>query len=163
MYRQIINKEGFTLIEIMIALTIFSIGILGVALMQIRAIGGNASSSGLTVASTVAQDSIEELLTLNYNHPLINDTNGDGTNQDLNSDGVDDGVGNFGLDVLPPPTGAPDGSAQYLGEGGFQYNIGWNIAVNLPVADTKTIRVNVTWVENGRTRQVTLSSTKPRI
>lgn len=158
MYRQIINKEGFTLIEIMIAMTIFSIGILGVAAMQIHAIGGNASSSGLTVASTVAQDRIENLLTLNYTNPLINDTNGDGTNQDLNSDGVDDDGGNFGLDVLA----APDGFAQYSGPAGFQYNISWNVAVNFPFTDTKTIRVNVGWVENGRTRLVTLSSIKPR-
>ena len=111
MRRQIINKKGFTLVEIMIALTIFSMGILGVAVMQISAIKGNASSSRLTTASAVAQGRMEELLALNYTDPLLSDTNrsmtadgtdADGTDQDQNNDGIDDNGGNFGLDLLPP-------------------------------------------------------------
>jgi len=55
------DKNGFTLIEILIALTIFSVGMLAVAAMQIMAIRGNRIGNEYSQAVVLAQTKIEEL------------------------------------------------------------------------------------------------------
>ena len=70
------NKEkGFTLLEVLIAISIFAIGILGVASMQITAIGGNTSARTHTEAATWAADRVERLMALPYNHPDLDAAN----------------------------------------------------------------------------------------
>lgn len=63
-----LSSNGFSLIEILIAMAIFSIGILGVAQMQIAAIKGNAAARMLTDTVVQATDQIELLLLLPYDH-----------------------------------------------------------------------------------------------
>lgn len=63
-----LSSNGFSLIEILIAMAIFSIGILGVAQMQIAAIKGNATARMLTDTVVQATDQIELLLLLPYDH-----------------------------------------------------------------------------------------------
>ena len=53
------RKEGFSLIEVLIALVILAVGLLGLALFQTTAIKGNAIASKWTVATELAQDRIE--------------------------------------------------------------------------------------------------------
>ena len=53
------NKEGFSLIEVLVALTILSVGLLGLAMFQVTAIKGNAIASKWTVATELAQDRLE--------------------------------------------------------------------------------------------------------
>jgi len=60
------REKGFTLVEILIALTIFAIGILGVASMQVWGLRGNASAIRHSEAATLATDKIEELMAVNY-------------------------------------------------------------------------------------------------
>ncbi len=60
------DENGFTLVEVMIALVIFSIGILGVAAMQINFIQGNATARGVTEAAGQASGKMEELVALDY-------------------------------------------------------------------------------------------------
>jgi type IV pilus assembly protein PilV len=61
------NREnGYTLVEFLIALTLFAIGILAVASMQISGIQGNATSKWLTQASTRTADRIEQLIPLAF-------------------------------------------------------------------------------------------------
>ena len=130
------NQSGFTLIEIMIAMVVFSIGLLGVAAMQIAAVKGNSSSNGLTEAATIAQNKMEELMILdNYQ-----------TDPDLTN----------GPHVLP---GTVSGATS------ISYNISWNITDNTPPPATtlKTISVTVNWNQGGRTRQVVLDSLKADI
>ncbi len=62
------KEQGFTIVEVMIALSIFSIGILGVAAMQTSSVTGNASAMGYTEGSTWAMDQVESLMNLPYNH-----------------------------------------------------------------------------------------------
>ena len=52
---------GFTLVEIMIALFILSVGLLAVATMQISAIRGNTMGNDVTHATLLAQDMLEQL------------------------------------------------------------------------------------------------------
>lgn len=65
-------SAGYTLIEILIALTIFSIGILAVASMQIAAIKGNASANWVTEGAAWAADRIESLMAQPYNSADLN-------------------------------------------------------------------------------------------
>lgn len=142
------NQSGFTLLEVLIALVIFAVGILGVATMQISSIQGNSKGRQISEATNVAARQVEAIVAWDYNSaPLIDDDDakdetdadadidsGDGTNQDLDNDGIDDGGNDFGL----ADTTNPDG----FRNDGF-YDIYWNVAVDHPLPDTKTIRVIV--------------------
>ncbi|MBF0257944.1 MAG: prepilin-type N-terminal cleavage/methylation domain-containing protein [Desulfamplus sp.] len=70
------SEKGFTLIEIVIAMLIFTVGLLAVGGMQISAIRGNDQAAGFTEALIVGQSKIEELSLLLYTDPLLNDTAG---------------------------------------------------------------------------------------
>jgi len=57
--RLIRKDDGFTLIEVMIALAVLTIGILGVMGMQVHSIAENAKAMSRTRALTMGQDMIE--------------------------------------------------------------------------------------------------------
>ena len=63
-----VNNRGFTLIEVMISLAIFSIGILAITGLQISSINGNVSARMQTEATTLAVERLERLIALPYNH-----------------------------------------------------------------------------------------------
>lgn len=58
------KQDGFTLIEVLIALTIFAVGLLAIAAMQTSAIRMNATGNRLTELSTVGIHKFEELMSL---------------------------------------------------------------------------------------------------
>ena len=60
------KDQGFTLIEVLIALTIFAVGLLAVAAMQTSAITVNSTADQMTTRMTWAQDKLEELMALPY-------------------------------------------------------------------------------------------------
>ena len=55
------NKKGFSLLELLIALIILAVGLLGAAGMQVSSVSGNAFSNNVTIATGLAQSRIEEL------------------------------------------------------------------------------------------------------
>ena len=149
-----LKQEGFTLVEILIAIAILAFGLLAVATMQVRAIKTNAIASGISQGLTLGQAKVEELMNLSYGHSDLDDSDGDGTGKDIDNDGEDDGGNNFGLDDT---TGA-DGS-----DANGRYTIYWNIAVDEPVTSSKTIRVIVTWTERGINKNVKLDFVKSNL
>jgi type IV pilus assembly protein PilV len=138
------NENGFTLIEVLIAIAVFAIGILAVGKMQITAIKGNYFANDLTKATTLAQDRMEELISLSYADPLNNDTNDNG------SAGLDDT--NATADHNDP-NNPVDG----------RYTVSWNIATNYPIDNTKEIRVIITWTDKGAQKKVSITSMKADI
>ena len=77
------NQNGFTLVELLIALVIFAVGILGIGAMQLTAIKGNSKGRLISEASNLAADQIEIFMSPNYG------TLTDG-GRDINGDGVND-------------------------------------------------------------------------
>jgi type IV pilus assembly protein PilV len=60
------KDQGFTLIEVLIAISIFAVGLLAVATMQLSAIRVNSTAGQITTRITWAQDKLEELMALPY-------------------------------------------------------------------------------------------------
>lgn len=63
--------DGFTLLEVLVAITILTLGLLGVAAMQVSAINGNTFSGRITSGLTVAQARLEELMALPASAPEL--------------------------------------------------------------------------------------------
>lgn len=60
------NEEGFTLIEVMIAILLLLIGLLGVAGVAATIIQANAFSRQVTTATTLAEERMEALKNIPY-------------------------------------------------------------------------------------------------
>ncbi len=162
------KNEGFTILEILIAITILAFGLLAIATMQTSSIKGNAHAIGITEGITLAQDKAEELMKFPYDTSAVTDNplgdrNGDGTNQDGDNppNGIDDDdegtvvddILNFGLDQ----TGvAADNKEENVG----RYNIYWNVALNQPINNVKTIRIIVLWFDRGAAKRASVEFMK---
>jgi len=66
------KENGFTLIEVLVAITIFAVGLLAVAAMQNSAVLMNSSAGKLTNLSALGMDQIEKLSSLPYSDPSLN-------------------------------------------------------------------------------------------
>lgn len=64
--RKVNNDAGFSLLEVLIAMVILAIGLLGVAAMQLNAISGNAYGTKLNGATERIQIKMEALRNLTY-------------------------------------------------------------------------------------------------
>ncbi len=58
------NEKGFTLIEVMVAITILAIGLLAVAATPVMVMSGNNRAQRITEASFGAMDRFEQLMML---------------------------------------------------------------------------------------------------
>jgi type IV pilus assembly protein PilV len=65
------REAGFTLLEIIVAISILSVGLLAVASMQTAAIQGNDNAYRVTESVTWAQDRLEFLLALPYDDAAL--------------------------------------------------------------------------------------------
>jgi type IV pilus assembly protein PilV len=141
-----IHRQGFTLIEVLVAITILTIGLLAVAKMQVSAIQGNYFSNNTTTALTLAEQKMEDLLGRNY-----------ATDADL----VDTQAGN-NTDLTSLVT--KDHEELNVNEEGVAgsgiYHRVWNVADDTPITDTKTITIIVTWTKGSHTHRMHLSCIK---
>jgi type II secretory pathway pseudopilin PulG len=161
-FKTLKNKQGFTLLEVMIGAAAFSLGILGIIALQVSSVNSARFAANMGLGMSLASSMIEELMLLDYNDPMYDDDNGDGTNQDKDNDGLDDddpadsdtaavdNVEDFGLnrnchtDLDPACPANADGYMTLAGWNG-RYVLYWNVAVDEPIARTKTINMIITW------------------
>ena len=76
------GTAGFTLMEVLIAIVLLTIGLLGMAALTVGVMDGNTHSRELTTATTLAQDQMEEMKRLGYFNTPSTDTT---TTQDYGS------------------------------------------------------------------------------
>jgi len=69
---QKINDKGFTIIEVLIAMVIFAVGILGLTKMQITSINTNADAGRYTEGSTWGVSKIEDIIATAYDDATLN-------------------------------------------------------------------------------------------
>ncbi len=129
-----INNRGFSLLEVVVALGIFSIGILAIAGLQITATSGNAKARFSTEAATLAQDVVERLLAIDYvrdSVPLRSEFNT-----------------------------ASNGTRSYQDPSG-RYTIDWTVSgADTPIDRAITINVTVRWWAYGIPRRYNLNFIK---
>jgi type IV pilus assembly protein PilV len=140
---------GFTLLEVIVAISVFTVGLLAVASMQVSAIRGNTLAGGVTEATSWLSDQMEKLMVLPFDHAQLADTDSDGTGQDPDEDGIDDNGGDFGLEDDTATT------ADHQAVRG-RYTLYWNIAVGEEDKETKTINVIVTWTDHGIQKRISM-------
>lgn len=66
------NDKGFTLIEILIAILMFAVGILAVASLQLNSIKGNTQANSFTLAGSTAANHAENLKVVPFSDPQLN-------------------------------------------------------------------------------------------
>ena len=141
------KQEGWTLIEVLVAIVVLCVGLLAVGTMQISAIRGNFMGGNTSIALTLASEKMEDLLNRNYTDAALADSKP---------------ANNANLTVITAANvdheeNVSDGGV--VGAAGFYRRI-WNVADTVTGASNwptmKEITVIVTW-ENNRHR-VTVSS-----
>jgi len=128
-----VRERGFTLLEVLIAISIFSIGVLAVAAMQGTATRGNRLGNELTRATVLAQQQIEVLKSADTSHPATLAT---------------------GL-----PTGNyndPNNPIDETGQNGGIFTRSWVVAVNTTFS--RLVTVTVSWTIGTKTYNVVLST-----
>lgn len=72
------SQSGFSMIELLVAVTILAVGLLGLAQLQVTAIKANSQSASSTAATALAQRVIEEVTAMDAADPMF-DAAGGGT------------------------------------------------------------------------------------
>ena len=110
------NKDGFTLIEVMVALVLLMVAMLAVGTMQITAIRGNAFGKEMQMAVVFGREVLERAMSAPYNNVVAGNIPG------LPVPGLQEKVPN-----PPDPTNS-----------GFQYTRTWNVTNNVPFVNAAT-------------------------
>ena len=71
MKKYFLKKEGFSLLEIMVAFTILTVAFIAISRSFPYGLAINKTAENLTIASFLAQDKIEELHSLGYDNILL--------------------------------------------------------------------------------------------
>jgi len=158
------SEGGFTLVEIMVAIVVLSVGLFTVARMQISAVNSNATAGHMTESINLAQERLEKLMILQYDESATDpDLMDDGT-MIGGSESFTDINGNGLWDFSEPYTDSNNNgvwdAAHVDPSPPHGYTITWGVIDDRPVSMAKLIRVYVT--RNDIQKTVMLSCIKSR-
>jgi type IV pilus assembly protein PilV len=128
--KALMKQAGFTLIEVLVALTIFAVGLLAIAAMQTSAIRMNSTGNRITEISTLSIDRLENLMSLPYSDPWLEQ------------------AGNF-------PNNDSAGFTHEINTTDG-YVVRWDVLDNNPTPNTKQITLTVT----GNGKRLTLTTVR---
>ena len=157
------EEKGFTILEIVIGVSIFLVGMLGVAAMEISAIRAEAFSIRLTEATMLARSTFEELMSApysdsrldapNYTIADVNDFNENDPNAVTYGRNTIDPDNNTKVDHDPDPGGVGTNN---------KFRVFYNLCEDCLLDDTKSIRVFVRWTVKDQSRTVDYFGIIPR-
>jgi len=128
------DAGGFSLLEVLLGVTVFMIGMLGVTALNISSLKSNTFSGNMSEAVVIAGGKLEELMVLDYGDSALTAGN---HFEDPDGDGVIDPVGRNNM-----------------------YFVYWNVVDDAPLPDkTKTVNVSVEWFIKNVKRTMNLSTT----
>ncbi len=156
------NKvAGFTLIEVLMAILLLTIGIISVWSMQLSSIKGNHTAMIITSETNMASSFLEEIIAAPYVGGVSGiDDDCDGTVDEAGEDILDNN-GSDSLNDAPPSTDVGNSACPVTSPDG-RYNVYWNVRTNFPAANMKTIRVIVR-NSRGPTKQVSFTIVKTQL
>jgi len=129
------KNQGFTLVEILVSITIFSFAVLGLAIGTVTLTRTNADSHLRAAAINVAQARIEELKSMN--------------------------AATLTALVAACTSVSSTGCNDSFSASGISYDRRWWFASNSPVAGVNRIDVKVDWTDHGN-RTVTFTAAVPQ-
>ncbi len=124
------GEKGFTLIEIIVAIMLLVVALLGMASVTTMVIKGNFSSRMMTTATTLAKDKMEDFNNLSYTALPI------GTATDYATAG---------------------GTVQTSATGAY-FSRSSTLTANSPVANMTSISVTVSWPQQSPTHSVMINT-----
>lgn len=144
-------EKGFSLVEVIVAMSIFAIGLLAVAAMQLSSVTGNFSARNASESVSLAQEKVNELFFRPYNHAdLVADLDGDG-NFEIEMTGDLDGDGTLEDD---------DVHTQVVNSLDGNYTFRWVIEEDVALPNTKTITLDVQYSGRGQMKESRLIAVK---
>lgn len=142
------SQGGFSLLEVLIALTILAVGLLGLALFQVTAIQGNASASDTVAATYYGQDQMERLQIVPYDNLASSPPPG------ISGDNV----------VIGEIQSITDSNQFTVSKKGQRYYRVWAVTAVPSTATLKMIRVWVYWWDQrGRPHSVQLVTQRGKV
>jgi len=146
------KESGFTLLELLIALGILGVGLLGIVKMQMQSGFGNMTARNRTAAVNLARSKVEEFRRIKeYYIPAT------GAGTIIGSELINDGD-DTDLDNWTSPDHTAIGNLTETGVVGGRFVMAWNIVDSTPENNMKTVRVRVTWEEGNTARSMVLET-----
>jgi prepilin-type N-terminal cleavage/methylation domain-containing protein len=174
------RMQGFTLVEVMVAIVIFALGFTAVVTMTTGSVGSNATARAISGSAEKAAEQIELLTVLPYEDALLQDTANIGLGFIRNPMPSVAKVQDEGAYDSPNPAARPADYRQVTSPAGVcsitdsvgaivprscspdtNYTIYWNVAEDTPIPGTKTIMVIVTSTGLGPQKSVVLQHIIP--
>jgi len=121
------NTEAFTLIEVLVAMSIFAIAVLGLAIGATSVMRANQTSYFSTIATNLGQDKLEQLKAMTVSALPTNCTS-------YTVSGCFDYCTTQSCSSTAPTSG-------------MRFNRSWQIITNSPVSGVNRIDVKVNWTD----------------
>ncbi len=125
------KNDGFSLIEVLVSLTILAVGLLALALLQTTAIKGNETANKSTVATELAQEMLEQFRRVGWANVL----------SQANTTA-------FNASTTPVYASLPGAAGNSVTVRGTAYYRIWRVDPNVANATLKTITVWTCWQDD---------------